>query len=180
MWKEFKPAIRFLLIFVGLYFVSNLVYGLYISYKGSAPDEMTYLVADQSAWLLRHLFNFDVNAILNQRGPTVFLKTGEYIVLNIYEGCNGINVFIVFSAFIIAFHGDTKKSLWFVPLGIFILHVSNLLRIIFLYWTAVNFHRYFYYVHKYIFTGIIYAVVFALWIIWVYQLNGRKKNVTTE
>ncbi|HEV8505008.1 MAG TPA: exosortase family protein XrtF [Chitinophagaceae bacterium] len=180
MWKEFKPALRFLLVFVGLYFIGNLVYGVYISYNGNAPDEMTSLIADQSAWLLSNLFGYDVHAVLNASGPTVFLKTGEYDVLNIYEGCNGINVFIVFSAFIIAFNGNNKKSFWFIPLGIFILHLSNLLRIIFLYWTAVNFHRYFYYVHKYIFTGVIYAAVFVLWIIWVYQLNDRKKIITTE
>jgi len=180
MWKEFKPAVRFLLIFVGLYITGNLVYGFYVSVHGNRPDEITSLVADQSTWILNNIFGYYINATPNATEPTVSLKTGEHVVLNVFEGCNGINVFIVFAAFIVAFNGNTKKSLWFIPLGILVLHVSNLLRIIFLYWTALNFHRYFYYVHKYIFTGVIYAVVFALWIIWMYQLNERKKNVTTE
>ena len=179
MWKEFKPAIRFVLIFVGLYFAGNLIYGLYISYKGNTPDEMTQLIADQSAWLLNNGFGYDVKAVLNVASPTVFLKTGEYIVLNIYEGCNGINVFIVFAAFVIAFNGNQRKLFWYIPLGVLILYISNILRIVCLYWTAVSFHRYFYYVHKYIFTGVIYAVVFVLWIIWVYQLNDRKKVIAT-
>jgi len=180
MWKEFKPAIRFVLIFVGLYFVGNLVYGLYISFKGNAPDEITRLVADQSAWLLTKAFGYEVDAVPNTVGPTVFLITGEYKVLNVFEGCNGINVFIVFAAFIVAFNGNQRKLYWYIPLGILILYACNLLRIVFLYWTAVSFHRYFYYVHKYIFTGTIYAVVFILWIIWVNQLNDRKKIITTE
>lgn len=180
MWKEFKPALRFLLVFVGLYLIGNVIYGLFISYRENMPDEMTNLVAHQSARILRLFFGYHVNAVLNSTGPTVFLKTGEHVVLNIYEGCNGINVFIVYSAFIIAFKGSLKKVFWFIPLGIIILHVSNLLRIVFLYWTAVNFYTYFYYVHKYVFTVIIYAVVFILWIIWVYTLNDKKKVITTE
>jgi len=180
MWKEFKPALRFLLIFVGLYFIGNLVYGFFISFKGNTPDEITNLVAHQSAWILNNFFGNEVNAVLNLSGPTVFLKTGESVVLNIYEGCNGINVFIVFVAFIVAFNGNLKRLFWFIPFGILILHLSNLLRIVFLYWTAVRFHRYFYYVHKYIFTGVIYAVVFILWIIWVYSLNDKKKAISTE
>jgi exosortase family protein XrtF len=180
MWKEFKPAIRFVLIFVGLYVVGNLVYGLYISFEGNAPDDITRLVADQSAWLLTNVFGYEVDAVPNTAGPTVFLITGESKVLNVFEGCNGINVFIVFAAFIVAFNGNPRKLYWYIPLGILILYVSNLLRIVFLYWTAVSFHRYFYYVHKYIFTATIYAVVFLLWIIWVNQLNGRKKIITTE
>jgi len=180
MWKEFKPAIRFLLIFVGLYFIGNLIYGLYISSKGNAPDEMTNLIAHQSAWILNNVFGYEVSAILNDAGPTVFLRAGQDVVLNVFEGCNGINVFIVFIAFLIAFNGNSKRLLWFIPAGILILHLFNLLRIVFLYWTAIRFHSYFYYVHKYIFTGVIYAVVFILWIIWVYQLNDRKKIITME
>ncbi len=180
MWKEFKPAIRFVLIFVGLYFTGNLVYGFYISLHGNTPDAVTKLVSEQSAWFLTHVFGYEVNAVSNATGPTVFLKTGEYNVLNVFEGCNGINVFIVFTAFIVAFNGNLRKLLWYVPFGILILYASNLLRIVFLYWTAVTYHRYFYYVHKYIFTGAIYGVVFILWIIWVYQLNDRKKTIAAE
>jgi exosortase family protein XrtF len=179
MWGEFKPAIRFVLIFVGFYLAGNLIYGGYISYKGKEPDEITLMVAKQTAWLLRH-FGDEVNAIPNPAGPTVFIKSGENTVLNIYEGCNGINVFIVFAAFIIAFRGSVRKTIRFIPLGILILYASNLVRIILLYWTAISYHRYFYYVHKYIFTGVLYVVVFVLWIIWVNQFNGGKKIIAAE
>jgi exosortase family protein XrtF len=180
MWSEFKPAIRFVLLFVGLYFAGNLIYGIYISVNPKVPDAITEAVANQSAWVLSDLFGYDVSAVANVNGPTVFLRTGEYNVLNVFEGCNGINVFIVFTAFIVAFDGDRRRQSWFIPVGVLILYLCNLARIVFLYWTAVHFHRYFYYVHKYIFTGVIYAVVFVLWSVWIYQLNGRKKVSTTE
>jgi exosortase family protein XrtF len=180
MWSEFKPAIRFVLLFVGLYFVGNLIYGFYISMNSNLADGITKTVANQSAWLLSNILDYDVVATPSLKGPTVYLKTGEYNVLNVFEGCNGINVFIVFVAFVVAFNGSPRRQLWFVPLGILILYVCNLMRIVFLYWTAIHFHRYFYYVHKYIFTGFIYVVVFLLWIAWVYQFNDRKKIITTE
>lgn len=179
MWREFKPALQFVLIFVGLYFMGNIIYWLYISSKGNAPDEITRAVSSQTAWILNRL-GYDTTEVPNSVGPTVFLMTGERVVLNIYEGCNGINVFIVFAAFIVAFSGSLKKTLWFIPVGILILYVTNLVRLILLYWTATSYYRYFYYVHKYIFTAIIYAVVFILWMIWVNKFNERKKVIAAE
>ncbi len=175
MWKEFKPALRFVLWFVGLYFVGNIIYGFYISGYGHTPDSMTVLAAKQTAWILAEL-GYPAAAISSASGPTVSLQSGEEIVLIVYEGCNGINVFIVFIAFLIAFGGSKKNLLWFLPLGLLALHFSNLARIALLYWTALNYQPYFYYVHKYIFTAILYAVVFVLWVIWINQFNERTKN----
>jgi exosortase family protein XrtF len=174
MWKEFKPAIRFVALFVGIYLVGNIIYGLYISSRGNAPDHITKLVAHQAAGVL-NLADFVVSTEVNPDGPTVFMKSGARIVLNVYEGCNGINVFIVFVSFLVAFGGPVKKYLWFVPVGVLILHVCNLLRIILLYGVAIGYQHYFYYVHKYIFTGIIYLVVLALWIYWIRKGNDKRK-----
>ncbi len=82
---------------------------------------------------------------------------------------------IVFAAFLAAFGGSMKKLGWFLPLGIVLIHLSNLARIILLYVVAVGYQHYFYYVHKYVFTAAIYAMVFALWIVWV-KINGERKE----
>ncbi len=179
MWKEFKPALRFVLLFVGLYFAGNIVYGIYIFSKGNSPDEITMEVAQQSSWVLNQL-GYDVDHGANKTGPTVLIKSKGKTILSIYEGCNGINVFIVFAAFVIAFGGHLKKYFWFIPIGIVVLHASNLLRIVLLYWTAIDYYRYFYYVHKYIFTAAIYAVVFVLWMVWANKLNERKKDAPAK
>ena len=174
MWKEFRPALRFLFIFVGLYLAGNIIYGLWIESFLELPDPATKAVTVQTSAILNRL-GYTTTVQENTQGPTVFLSNEVKIVLNVFEGCNGINVMIVFVAFLAAFGGSGKKLAWFLPGGIVLIHLSNLIRLILLYVVAVGYQRYFYYVHKYIFTAAIYIMVFALWIIWV-KINGRPKE----
>jgi len=173
----YKPALRFLGYFLGSYFVLNLAYGLWIESLGQRPDAMTYLVGGQSGKVLEW-FGYKASVVPNPTGPTVRLMDNGQIVLNVFEGCNGVNVFIVFFSFVLAYGGAVRKMLWFVPLGLLAIHVANLARIMFLFWLAGRESHYFYYFHKYLFTAAIYAVVFALWWVWIKWGNkqGRGKG----
>ncbi len=174
MLKEFRPALRFLFIFLGLYIGGNVLYGLWITYQDPAPDPATRWVAFQTSVALNQ-WGYIVTPLQNEHGPTVFLKSDNNTVLNIYEGCNGINVMIVFVAFLIAFGGPARKLSWFLPVGLIIIHLSNIVRLVLLYFVAIHYQHYFYYVHKYVFTAAIYIIVFLLWIIWVAKVNGKPK-----
>ncbi len=174
MLKDFRPAIRFLLVFVGLYLVANLLYGLWIRSYGEDPDPLTRMVTQQTTAIL-NLGRSHASSRDNTQGPTVFIETKDRIVLNVYEGCNGINVQIVFLAFVAAFGGSGKRMAWFIPLGLLLIHLANLCRIVMLYVVAQHYQRYFYYVHKYLFTAGIYAAVFILWLAWI-RINGRQKQ----
>ena len=177
MWKEFKPAFRFLFVFLGLYLVGNVLYGLWIESHEYLPDPATVEVTRQTSKVL-NLLGYRTTASVNTQGPTAFLSNDVKIILTTYEGCNGINVMIVFVAFLAAFGGSLKKLSWFLPVGIVLIHLSNLARIVLLYFVAVGYHHYFYYVHKYVFTAAIYVMVFALWIVWV-RINGNQKEAKT-
>ncbi|HEY8935030.1 MAG TPA: exosortase family protein XrtF [Cyclobacteriaceae bacterium] len=175
MLKEFKPSILFLSKFLGVYLAGNIVYGLWITSFDQRADSMTSVVTLQTSSVL-NAFGEDTKAIDSDYGPTVWLKRGNKIILNVFEGCNGINVMIVFVAFIVAFGGKTKAILWFVPLGLITIHLFNIIRIALLYVVAQHYQSYFYYVHKYIFTGILYLIVFALWILGVMKVNDVRER----
>jgi exosortase family protein XrtF len=177
MWKEFKPAFRFLFIFLGLYLAGNIVYGLWIESYDDLPDPATWEVTRETSNVLNQL-GYHTTAAKNTQGPTAFLSDDVKIILTTYEGCNGINVMIVFVAFLAAFGGSLKKLSWFLPAGMVLIHVSNLGRIVLLYFVAVGYHHYFYYVHKYVFTAAIYVIVFVLWILWV-KINGKQPEAKT-
>lgn len=164
--SDYKPALRFLGYFLGSYFVLNLIYGVWIESLGQHPDAMTHLVSDQSGKILE-LLGYNASVILNTTAPTVKLMNGGQTVLNVFEGCNGVNVFIVFFSFVLAFGGRRRRMVWFIPLGLVAIHAANLIRILFLFWLAEQGSNYFYYFHKYLFTAAIYAVVFVLWWIWI-------------
>jgi len=171
--KEFKPALLFLAKFLGMYVILSIFYGIYVESFGTNPDSVTIWVSEQTSGILQW-FNLDTSIYPRENVPKVALLLGERTVLNLYEGCNGLNVFVTFISFLFAFSGFVKPMLWFVPLGLFIIHLSNLGRIILLFFVAEHLPDYMYFTHKYLFTAAIYVAVFVLWVIWI------KKYTTSQ
>ena len=156
-----------------IYFVGNILYGVYVESYGPKADGITWWVSEQTVSILDVLgYDASTNPVAND--PKVALLNGSNTVVNMFEGCNGINIMILFMAFIFAFSGKKKDLLWFVPAGFLFIHLSNLARIVLLYWVAETKPDYMYFTHKYLFTTIIYAAIFFLWVIWVVRFSGLK------
>ncbi|MBS1635502.1 MAG: archaeosortase/exosortase family protein [Bacteroidetes bacterium] len=81
--------------------------------------------------------------------------------------CNGITLIFLFAVFIVAYPGNIKNKLWFIPLGILLVHLINLLRIISLALIAFYAPEYLNFNHTYTFTFLAYSFVFGLWMLWV-------------
>jgi exosortase family protein XrtF len=171
--KEFTPTILFLLKFVGIYVVGNFLYGLYVTAYAPAPDPVTHWITDQTASVLTS-FGWPTISVALPDKPTTRLDFGGRIILAVYEGCNGINVMIIFIGFLIAFGPLTKQLFWFIPIGLLIIHVMNLARITLLFWVSIYMKHYMYFMHKYFFTAILYVVVFILWVWWVRKFTSEK------
>lgn len=169
MIREFIPTLRFVGVFVGLYLSLNVLYGLWIE-QYDVADPATGAVTHQSSGLL-NLMGESSYTKPKPDTPTIAICKEDRVVVNVFEGCNGINVAIVFVAFLTAFGGDRKKMVWFIPLGLVMIHIANLLRVSGLFWVAEYFEQYFYYVHKYAFTASIYLMVFLLWWVWIEKIN---------
>ena len=169
-FTEFRPTIFFLVKFLGIYLIANLLYGWYVTAWHPRPDPVTSWVSDQTAAILR-VAGYDSQSVDNSKKPTTIILNGDTSILSVYEGCNGINSAIVFFAFLFAFGPYKKTLLWFTPLGIVVVHLANLLRIVLLFFVAIYLPHYLYFSHKYLFTAFIYLVVFAMWIWWVMKLS---------
>ncbi len=88
--------------------------------------------------------------------------------------CNGITLMFLFAIFVIAYPGGIKNKLWFVPLGILIVHTINIIRILALVFIAKYDYRYLDFNHTYTFTFLAYSVVFGLWMLWVNKFSNIK------
>ena len=171
--KEFTPTILFLAKFVGIYLVGNFLYGLYITSYDPAPDPVTHWITDQTAIVLTTCgWQSSIEDTPNK--PTTKLIYDNESILAVYEGCNGINVMIIFVAFLIAFGPYTKQLLWFIPAGLLIIHLINLTRITLLFLVSIYQKNYMYFMHKYFFTAILYVAVFILWVWWVRRYTYKK------
>jgi exosortase family protein XrtF len=175
LFKEFRPSIIFLIKFISLYVVSNLLYGFYITNYSPQVDPVTHIVTMQSAFVIKAC-GTSVGVMDMTTKPTSLILHNGKSVLAVYEGCNGINTVIVFAAFLLAFGPLSRRLSWFFPAGIIMIHLANLARIVLLFYVSEYFPRYMYFTHKYLFTAFLYAVVFLLWIWWVKKFTSPKKT----
>lgn len=169
--QEFKPALIFISIFLGLYFGLNVAYGIWIESFHTQPDSLTQVITRQTVTLLNACGEATTTQVAADKPSVAILKSGRKVI-GVYEGCNSLNVMIVFVAFVAAFRGKRKTAAWFIPLGLVLIYLTNLLRVALLYLIAAYWSGYFYYFHKYLFTAFIYLVVFGLWLWWMRLSHG--------
>ena len=65
-----------------------------------------------------------------------------------------------------------KKKLWFIPLGIFIVHTANAIRIAALTIISAENPKALDFNHNITFQVIVYGLIFLLWYWWVQKLSG--------
>jgi exosortase family protein XrtF len=170
MDKSITPVLRFLAVLLITYVGMNALYGLWIASYGNRPDPLTDLVTRQSGYMLYVLGEH--TTIRPKPGrPAIVIEKDSRPVISVFEGCNSINVMIVFLTFVLAMGGQQKKMIPFLVVGFLSIYTVNLLRIMGLYAVAVYRPTYFYYTHKYAFTGIIYLWVMVLWWWWMEKIN---------
>ena len=118
------------------------------------------LLTSQVSWLIQDVFNMDVVMLKN----SVYVKEVSSLVKIVWS-CSGLKQMFVFFCIIAFYPGSEKHKLWFIPLGILLIWVLNVLRIsgiiaLFEYYPD-NFDL-FHEFSKYIF----YFVIFMFWVLW--------------
>lgn len=168
--QENRKAIWFLVVFAGLYLLLNSAYGLFIQHYYPTSDPFTRWVASQVVWLLS-FFDPSVLAYPSIYNEHIAIANDRENMIYVFEGCNGINVMIVYVSFLVAFRGPLSPFLKFSGIGIVGIHLLNLFRVTLLYAVRFYFPDQLYFFHKYLFTGIIYVIVFVLWYYWVQRVK---------
>ncbi len=178
MLKEFKPAIWFLVKFFVFFFAISLFYQfLYLNKfnkEGNVKsDGITKEVTIESGNLLQ-LFGYNTKCeqIANHKNMSLQIDGKE--ILQVMEPCNGVNIIILFAAFVFAYGGEPKRMFVFIVSGIAVIHIFNIIRIALLAVVQMHYPSQMYFFHKYAFTGIIYLVIVILWVLWVNKFS--KKN----
>jgi exosortase family protein XrtF len=155
-----------------LYVLWYLLYELYISKHTNAD----LLLIDQ---LIRHaspLLSLMGYPLIDRPYDEIYRTMGIDGSNGVWIGdsCNGLTLFAIFSIFIIAYPGPWKKKLWFIPMGILIVHVMNVIRIAALALIAYHKQEWLDFNHTYTFTFIVYFVIFLLWMWWVNKFASSQ------
>lgn len=148
--------VKALAFFIGWY----LLYELWLLPDGRLDEWLSLNIIGSSAGFIEWMGYevYTVNRIIGIR---------EAGGIEIVDGCNGIAAIGLFLGFIIAYPGDWKDRLSFSVVGIGIIYLVNILRVIVLTVTQVEWPQFFNFTHDYSTTAIFYIVIFVLWMVWV-------------
>lgn len=130
-------------------------------------DKITTMVFHQSQVIIQWILPIQVE------GKTFVFTNGHGISIN--ENCSGLKQFLQFFLLMLLYPGPWKHKTWFIPSGLIVVHLTNLIRIVILAVTMANWPSYWHFVHRYPARLLFYFVLFSLWVIWNEKFN--KKNV---
>jgi exosortase/archaeosortase family protein len=127
-------------------------------------------VYKQSTWVITHVLNIKIA----ENNNAFFCQNGAGLILN--DSCSGIKQIMQFAILMLIFPGPWKHKAWFIPLGMFIVHLTNVLRIILLAVVAEHSPANIKYAHDNWLRIMFYVVIFGLWLIWVEKIAVKGKS----
>lgn len=174
-WAQIPPVIRRMIINGAIVLILwKLLYTFWLEPKRILDRPLTYIVASQTTSIMQMIwpesdYSFrsvekkhkgDENAVIEH---VTILKDGKGTIA-IADNCNGLEVMVLYSAFIFCIPAHLKRKLIFVVLGLLVIHLSNLARCAGLVVLHLNWPGMFDFAHHYLFKIMVYAISFGLWV----------------
>jgi len=172
--------VKDVLIFFFLLFSFHFVYlgwsvGLSFFPVEAFIDRMFQAVANsllaQSLWVLGLL---GVETTL--QGATLFANQGQSFV-TVAPECTTLKQWLHWVVIMGFFPGPVKHKLWYIPAGILVIHLTNLLRINGLLLLQEPFPGSFHFFHDYVFKPLFYAVIFGMWLFWNEKIRKTQPPI---
>lgn len=88
-------------------------------------------------------------------------------------GCLGYREIIWFTAFMLMIYGPLKHKLWYIPTGIIILEISNILRSFTIATTNFHYPKSFDIIHTQGSLWYMYGTILLLWILWLHAFKKQ-------
>jgi exosortase/archaeosortase family protein len=123
-----------------------------------------------ASWLVNHVAGYAIQTGHN----TLYFSNGAYVAVE--KSCSGLKQMYEWLALMILFPGPWKRKLWYIPVGIVVIHLENILRIFILSVVAVNWPAHWDLIHMWIMRPFYYVVIFLLWLIWVERIKDKKQK----
>lgn len=132
-------------------------------------NDMGRIVFENTVWLVNEVFRFDARIV----GNIIYMPDGGGVAVD--GACSGFKQMLQFALLILLIPGPLKHKAWFIPVGILLMHITNVIRVfglcLVMWIDPYKFDLF----HEYVFRPIFYIVIFGLWLIWTELLRPRRK-----
>lgn len=174
-----RPVAAF---FISLFLICSTWFFVYnlLLYPGRVIDQpLTQFIAAVSAKVITFLSpaGMPVTEWVNnmQHPGTLLIQNGKR-VFGIMDACNGIDLMFIYSAVIILLPNTIRRKLLFLLLGNVALVIFNIIRIVGLFFIFRYSRGMFDFSHHYLFTLLMYALIFAGWILFIKNRLHEKSG----
>ncbi|MBS1671481.1 MAG: archaeosortase/exosortase family protein [Bacteroidetes bacterium] len=109
-----------------------------------------------------------------------FILKDNKKIIGIADGCNGLELYVLYIAFLFCFSAGWIKMVTYIVAGSAIIYVGNILRCYFI--SIMNIDRFnlMEVAHHYVFKLIMYAVIFGLWVLFLKTNKQQLAVVETK
>ena len=166
------------LVFIGkgllLFIIWKLLYLSWLQPKRILDDPLTTSVGVATTAGLNLFSGGDTYTVLKvpdtasadvggavTRVMEIYLNKGE--TLKIADPCNGLELMVLYAGFLLCFPGVPRRKAVFILFGWILIVVMNILRCMLLVLIFVHWRKYLDFSHHFVFTFIVYLVIFGLW-----------------
>jgi exosortase family protein XrtF len=178
---EVKKFIRNAL---GVFVTWKAVYYYLLVDERIIDKPLTQNVGKGTAWFLNNCTSFSgfkaINVERNNFFEGVFtltevsqLQHWSKNVLFIADGCNGLELMVLYMGFIICFSSSLLKKLIFMIFGLIVIYCANILRCAGLAFLKVKYNDYFDFSHHYTFKITLYGIIFLMWMLYTKQYKNE-------
>lgn len=175
-----RDVIIFMIITLAIHFAyrywaNTLHYFPVENTMNQAHEKMAQLVFNQSTWLIDHVLTIPIST-----GPNrfIYFKNDGFIAIN--QSCSGLKPILQFVLLMLIFPGPWKHKAWFIPMGIVIVHCTNLFRISGLAVVTVTVPEYWDFAHDNVFRPFFYVVIFLLWVWWAERFKPKASSLKPQ
>jgi exosortase/archaeosortase family protein len=139
-----------------------------LPFISSVRSFMVHQLFNEVTYILKHILNVTIYV----EPHIIITKNGIKLLLG--ESAAGFKQMCQFAILILLFNGQWKKKAWFIPVGIIILHLTNIFRILCLVVIAMHWPKQIQYAHDNWLRIIYYIVIFGLWLLWVEKITCKN------
>ena len=131
---------------------------------------MAQIVFDQSVWIDQHILGLDL--VKEERLMVFDNQSG----IRINGSCSGDKQLLQLALLLLVFPGKWHRKCWFIPLGMILVHATNILRIVLLSLVAIWKPEWMDFAHDTALRGMFYVVIFLVWVAFV-RINRKGKDI---
>ncbi|MCX6250405.1 MAG: exosortase/archaeosortase family protein [Bacteroidetes bacterium] len=181
-WRQVRGVALFCLITILIhvfwrFWANRLNYFPLGDIMEKANEVVAQWIFAQSLWIITNILHINVKIA---PGSVLWLDNHCGIVIN--PSCSGLKPIIQFIILMLLFPGSWKRKLWYIPLGIALIYLTNLVRVSSMAITGALIPDILKFTHDYILRPMFYVVIFGLWWFWQEKIGypPSMKEIDTK